>query len=149
VRIAFDSSVLVAGLVATHADFPRAGPWLDALAAGAVTGFWTVHAFAETWNVLTRTPFAERVDPRVASDVVDRVAELCTPTPLTHEDYRRAARRCAAMGLRSGAIFDALHLVAAERAEVDALLTFNLKDFLRFSPSIRVEAPTPVVALSR
>jgi hypothetical protein len=53
------------------------------------------------------------------------------------------------MGLRSGAIFDALHLVAAERAEVDALLTFNLKDFLRFSPSIRVEAPTPVVALSR
>jgi predicted nucleic acid-binding protein len=47
--------------------------------------------------------------------------------------YRQAMRRCAERGERSGAIFDALHLVAAEASQSDALVTLNPADFERLA----------------
>ena len=146
-RIAFDTSVLVAGVVQSHPEFIRASVWLDALDRGVVSGFWTTHAYAEVWSVLTRLPLVERLSPDEVGNIVESLAGVCAPTELTRADYRAAAQRSAAAGARSGVIFDALHLVAAERAQVDALLTLNTKDFLRLSPTIRVVEPPTMLAL--
>ncbi len=43
------------------------------------------------------------------------------------------AARCSARAVRSGAIYDALHLISAETENCDLLLTFNLDDFVRLS----------------
>lgn len=45
------------------------------------------------------------------------------------------------LGLTSGAIYDALHVVAAEKVDADQLLTFNGRDFRRMPP----EDPTVVI----
>jgi hypothetical protein len=52
-------------------------------------------------------------------------------------------RRCSDRGLRSGAVYDALHLVAAERWGADLFLTFNTHDFTRMAlaPGPRIAAP--------
>jgi hypothetical protein len=62
--------------------------------------------------------------------------------PLTTGAYMAAVERCSTRALKSGAVFDALHLIAAERARADALLTFNRGDFTRLAQG---ERPTIVV----
>jgi len=61
--------------------------------------------------------------------------------------YPAAVRRCAARGLRSDAVYDALHLVTTDAASADVFLTFDVDDFLRLSepggPSIVVPPDPP------
>lgn len=62
--------------------------------------------------------------------------------PPTLDAYFDAMNRCEALDLRSGAIFDALHFVAARQVQADAVLTFNCGDFQRLC------AGTPLRVLS-
>lgn len=52
---------------------------------------------------------------------------------LSWDDYTAAMRRCSDRGRRSGAVYDTVHLAAAERWSADVLLTFNVQDFTRLS----------------
>lgn len=60
-KVAFDTSVLVAGSLARHPHAERARVWLQAAREGRVEALATTHAFAETWATLTALPG----DPRV------------------------------------------------------------------------------------
>ena len=44
-----------------------------------------------------------------------------------------AVARCAAVGAATGAMFDAIHVVTAERVAVDAVVTFNERHFRRLA----------------
>lgn len=65
--------------------------------------------------------------------------------------YLAAVERCATLGLVSGAIFVALHVVSAERWGADAILTFNESDLVRLSlptsPRVVVPPDPPAVTL--
>jgi predicted nucleic acid-binding protein len=145
VKVAFDTSVLVAGLVESHPRFGVAAVWLDQVDEGAIQGVWSSHAYAETWSVLTRLPLRGRLAPESAVEVLDSLVRIAAPIELTVADYQAAARRAAAAGGRSGIVFDALHLVAAERMGADALLTFNTGDFQRLSPETLISEPLSTV----
>jgi predicted nucleic acid-binding protein len=151
VRIAFDTSVLVAGLHQAHPHHRRALAWIDAVAESRGTGLVTWHALAELWSVLTRLPGSARPSPEQALQIVRRVQDVFDVHPLESAIYDEALRRCTDRGFSSGVIFDALHLVAAEHAVADALVTFNSADFLRLalptSPRITVPPDPPDVTL--
>jgi hypothetical protein len=91
--------------------------------------------------VLTRLPLDPPISPPLAEVAVDRVLAHIAPVALTAENYRLALRRCAERGVRSGAVFDALHLVCAESRRADGLVTFNPADFER----LRVEGSPPIL----
>lgn len=146
-RVALDTSVLVAGLIESHPEFGPASVWLDAGDRGEVEVVWTVHAYAETWSVLSRLPLAERLEPAAVTDILAALAEAHPPEVVLLTDYQAAATRCAQLGVRSGAIFDALHLVVAERLRADAVLTLNVKDFMRLLPRIPTLFPPSALAL--
>ncbi len=146
-RIALDTTVLVAGLVEAHPEFALGSLWLDAGDRGEIELVWAVHAYAEVWSVLTRLPLTERLDPAAVNEVLDALVGAHPPRAIRLEEYALAAQRCAQVGVRSGAIFDALHLVVAERVGADALLTLNVKDFSRLSPLIPVLSPPSVLAV--
>jgi predicted nucleic acid-binding protein len=145
-RIALDTSAIVAGLLTSHRHHARAVVWLDAIAAGDVQGVVNVHALGEVWSVLTKLPLTPPIAPadarRVVGDLLGRFEVVSLPPRI----YVEALDRCSSRGLRSGAIFDALHLATAEAVGAEALLTFNVKDFSRLStatgPRI-VEPPDP------
>jgi predicted nucleic acid-binding protein len=62
--------------------------------------------------------------------------------PLSARNYAAAVERVAALGLASGVIYDALHLVAAERHACKRMYTYNLVDFSRLgSDSVELIAP--------
>lgn len=150
-KVAFDTSVLVAGVHRAHPHHARAIVWIDAVAEERMTGLVTWHALAELWSVLTRMPGSARTSPAQAWQVARRVRDVFDVRSLEPVAYDEGLQRCSDRGLSSGVIFDALHLVAAEHAGADALVTFNGADFLRLtapsSPRIAIPPDPPGVDL--
>lgn len=150
-RIAFDTSVLVAGLVGQHPSHDRSICWLEAAASDRFDGECSWHAVAETWSVLTRLPIEPAIGPPIANLAIERLLQRIAPIEVSGEHYWLALRRCAESGLRSGALFDALHMVSAESRNAECLLTFNQRDFERMAqeggPRIVVPPDPPEVRL--
>ena len=144
-RVALDTSVIVAALVEQHPQHASAAFWLRT--RSAKTRIASAHAFAETWAVLTSMPLDPPVSGQVALTALTRLERIVRFVPARQRVYRTAAARCASLGLRSGAIYDALHLVTAEFEGADALLTFNERDFARLvapdGPRILVPSDPP------
>lgn len=111
----------------------------------------TWHALAEIWSVLTRMPAPARLSPEQAMRVVRRLQGVFQLLQLEPATYNEALERCTNRGFFSGVVFDALHLVGAEHAEADAIVTFNAADFSRLatptSPRIIVPPDPPEVAI--
>jgi predicted nucleic acid-binding protein len=150
-KLALDTSVLVAALVEPHPFHARAFRWIDAVSTGRAKAECSWHAAAETWSVLTRLPLEPPISPALAEVAVDRLLQRVEAVEVDRETYRAAVRRCSERGLRSGALFDALHLLSAERRGVDAFVTFNRSDFERMlaegSPRLVVPPDPPRFAL--
>jgi predicted nucleic acid-binding protein len=149
-RVFFDTSVLVAALVGPHPHHARALPWLDAHGT-KLEGMTSQHALLELWSVLTRLPTAPLLAPALAERMVDRLADKIAVLPASPTLYRQVIHRTAERSLRSGAVFDALHLLTAEDARANAVLTFNTQDFTRLavesSPRILFPPDPPRVEL--
>jgi predicted nucleic acid-binding protein len=132
-RVCFDTSVLVPALVAAHPLHARALCWVQAAATKEIEGVTAWHAAAETWSVLTRLPVSPHVTAGAAAQMVERLVQHVRPLAMTPALYRKAIQRCAERGAGSEAIFDALHLVAAEVSRSDVLVTLNPDDFERLA----------------
>ncbi|MDP3973046.1 MAG: PIN domain-containing protein [Candidatus Nanopelagicales bacterium] len=98
--ISVDTSVLVAGLCAWHADHDRARrvlgdqPWP------------ALHAYLETYATLTRLPAPQRLRAADAVALLDQFRDrLLTPTPRAVADLPRLL---ADHGITGGATYDAL-----------------------------------------
>jgi len=151
VKVAFDTSVLVAASLVDHPHRARALAWLEAARNEELEGITTAHALAEVWATLTALPVEPRVAPAVAIRVVERLASHLRTIEVGWSVYRSALERCTDRGFRSGAVYDALHLAAAESEGANVLLTFNTADFLRLAgegePRIIAPPDPPAVTL--
>lgn len=130
-KVALDTSVLVAAVVESHPHHLRAIWWLRPRRSITRVASW--HAYAETWAVLTALPIEPRVTGEVARAVLDRVRRGVTLVVPKSATYLSAAARCSERAARSGAIHDAMHLVTAEVEAAELLLTFNEADFTRLA----------------
>ena len=130
-KVAFDTSVIVAAVVEAHPQHARASWWLRSSGGLERVAAW--HAYAEAWAVLTALPIEPRLSGNVAAAVLDRVRSIIRFVPPRAATYPDAVARCNARSLRSGAVYDALHLVSAEKEAAELLLTFNVTDFTRMA----------------
>jgi predicted nucleic acid-binding protein len=149
VKAALDTSVIVAGVIEAHPQHARARWWLAPRRRLEVIAAW--HAYAEAWAVLTALPIEPRVTGEVAAAVLDRVRRTVRFILPREATYPSAIVRCNARSLRSGAVYDALHLITAERESADLLVTFNAGDFTRMiePDGPRVIAPPDPPGLPR
>lgn len=140
-KVLLDTSVIVAGLVRAHARHADALAWLTPRPRTQCC--IAAHALAETWATLTAMP----IDPRITGDQARRLLEgaiaRCEVLASSRDDYALAIARCIERGVRSGAVYDALHVIAAERARADAIVTATVGDFERLvaRPGPAVRAP--------
>lgn len=130
-KVALDTSVIVAGVIEAHPHHARASWWLRARRNLERIASW--HAYAEAWAVLTALPIEPRVSGEVAAAVLERVRRSLRFAAPRTTTYPAAVGRCNARGLRSGAVYDALHLVTAEEQAAELFLTFNVQDFTRLT----------------
>ena len=134
-RVMFDTSVLVAGHVPIHVDYESAREWLDAARRGTFKMMLAAHTFAEIYSTLTRMPIRPRIQPAAVTEMLEsNILPFATVHSLVPDDYVAVVRQLAADGLIGGIVYDALGVKAAQLAQADRLLTFNLKHFRRLWP---------------
>ena len=131
----FDTSVLVAGMVEPHPMHERALPWLKRARSGDLEFFVASHTLAELYAVLTTLPVSPRISPgaawRLIREDVITAAKIISISP---SDYGAVIRRVADLGMSGGIIYDAIITKAAQKAQVDRILTLNPDDFTRAWP---------------
>ena len=144
-RVLFDTSALVTAVVSTLPHHRQAVACYRKFRGGGSReqGFCTTHALAETYATLTAMPLVPRISPADAARLIrENFARDLTVLPLSASTYAAAVERVAVLGLASGVIYDALHLVAAERHPCKRMYTYNLADFSRLrSDSVEIMAP--------
>ena len=135
-RVLADSSVLVAALLRSHPHHGRAAPVLDGAAGGTDTLLVAAHALAEAFSSLTalHTLHPQLTPPVVLRLLDEGVLAFAEVVALDAADYRAVLQRMADLGLVSGAVYDGLHVRAAEKAGAEELVTFNGRDFRRMPP---------------
>lgn len=142
-RVAFDTSVLVAALVKKLPDHRRALECLKRHICDGAECCCSTHTLAECYSTLTSLPLQQRILPSEAAQLLEvNFAGKITVVEIPQAVYFHAIRNVAALGLRSGMIYDALHLACAESASCERIYTFNLKHFQRLEPAgIEVVSP--------
>lgn len=125
-RRLLDTSVLLASL---DPDEPQHAVCDRLVADGGHVVY--AHALAETFSILT----GGRMGRRLAADVAVRLIEgsllpFVDVEVLGSTELIQALAECESRGVRGGAVYDWLHMAAARKAGVDAVVTLNLRDFL-------------------
>lgn len=135
--------MLVAALVDQLGNHDAAFRAFRRYTEGSHTGCCSTHTVAECYATLTALPVARRISPEEGRALIeDAVLGRLALVPLAPDDYRSVLRDVAALGLASGAVYDALHAHCARAERVDQILTYNLADFQRFDlGDIVVAAP--------
>ena len=143
-KILLDTSVLVAALVEPHPQHHRALPWLAKAKAEKFELVISSHTIAELYAVLSTLPVSPRITPGLAWRLINEsVTPAATMVSLTSSEYLTAVKDMSDLGLSGGAIYDALIVKAAQKANADRILTFNVVDFRRIWPegAVRIAPP--------
>lgn len=123
--VALDSSVLVASL----AERERCHAACENLLFEQDCRIYT-HALAETFNALTGSRLGYRFPASdVAALLKESVLSKVTVSILNEDDTLAAMQQAESRGVRGGAIYDFLHLVAARKAGAARFYTLNMGDF--------------------
>jgi len=100
------------------------------------------HGISETFSTLTGGSRPFRLGANTAAQFLeDHFIPSLAITTLTPAEMLRALRDAESRGVRGGAVFDYLHLVAARKAKARRIYTLNVSDFRAFH-----RAGDPVVA---
>lgn len=142
-KVLFDTSVLVAAMATKHPDHDVALPWLVRASQGEISSYMSCHTLAETYSVLTRHP-DWNIPPAKCQQSLLALQGYLKVIALDADDYNLVVSQLVQLNLTGGSIYDALHAQAARKENVDMLLTFNSKHFVRLGQDIaeRVHVPS-------
>ncbi len=133
--ICFDTSVMVAAMVKAHPKHNLAFPWFKRAKAKEFTLMLSNHSLAELFAVLTAMPLSPKISPGMAQRLIgDNIESVAKIVNLSLSDYKSAMKRMVDLNLSGAVMYDALIVTAAQKAKVDQILTFNVKDFVRILP---------------
>ncbi len=125
-RVLCDSSVLIAALLPSE-DYHVASA---AVVNGADTMVVHVHALNETFATLTGGSLGFRVDADLTARLIrEQIVAHASMIVLDSGDVTDALVKARAHGVRGGAVYDYMHLVAARKGKADVLYTLNLANF--------------------
>ena len=125
-RVLCDSSVLIAALLPSEDHHAASAVVLN----GADTLVVHVHALNETFATLTGGSLGFRVDADLAARLIrEQIVARAATVVLNADEVTDALDKARAHGVRGGAVYDYMHLVAARKGQADVLYTLNLTDF--------------------
>lgn len=126
--ISLDTSVLVAALIPNQAFSKESEKLLQAENMSV-----SAYALVETFSTLTGGKLPIRLTADDAEQLIrSRILSVAKPIEFKTEELMAAFKEAKGRGVRGGAIYDYLHLVAAGKAQAKKLFTLNVKDFRAF-----------------
>ena len=122
---ALDTSVIVAALDGQDPDHTAC----RTLLLSAKFAAWS-HALTETFSTLTGGRLGIRISPSVAASILrEKITPRLAITSLTEAELLDGYENAEARGVRGGAVYDYLHLVAAKKSGASRIYTLNVTDF--------------------
>ena len=91
---------------------------------------------SELYAILSAFPAKPRLSPQLVQQLIKENLDAFEIISLTIDDYQAVIDLMVTLNLSGGAIYDALIAQASLKAEVDHLLTLNLKHFVRLGERI-------------
>jgi predicted nucleic acid-binding protein len=122
--IYLDSTVLVAAVVE---DEPCHDACLHLLRRRNIAT-WT-HALAEVFSTLTGGRLGTRASPAVANQLISTMVPRLRLIELSASDVMLAIQQAEAAGVRGGALYDFLHVMAARKVDAIELYSINARHF--------------------
>lgn len=141
--ILLDSSVLVASMVEGHPHHVHSFRCIQDFLRQKSSLFVASHSLAECYSTLTRSSLPYAVTPEEAEVLIGRdILGRFRVIESSIDDYRKTIQKMRELGLRNGAIYDALIFQMALKVKAKRLVTWNLKHFARFSgDGLQVQSP--------
>ena len=125
---ALDSSVIVAALRTSEAYHRECFGLLDQPGL-----HMRPHAISESFSTLTGGRLGERLPADEVARAIERtILPRVSTVNLTSAEHLAAIREAQSRGVRGGAIYDYLHLVAARKIGAERLYTLDVDDFQSF-----------------
>lgn len=137
----FDSSVLVAVFYADHEHHAASTKLF--LAAGK-DDFCALRTLGEVYATLTGLPVRPRITGPNGVAIVKQIRNRLSLVSLSENEYVSALDSAASQGIVGGGLYHALIAQCAVKAGADVLLTWNVRDFIRFGPRIEQLTKTPL-----
>lgn len=89
-----------------------------------------VHAVNEAFSILTGGRLGFRIEADTAAKLIrDRISARLKMIVLEGEEILDSLAEARRRGVRGGAIYDFMHLIAARKAGVQEIVTLNFNDF--------------------
>lgn len=134
-KILFDSSVLVAGMVSRHPAHDACWLFLEKALAREFVMLVTAPTLEKTHSALTSMAMSPRITAALATRLIkENVEAVARIVPVQPEDYSAAAQVVAQFDAPGQAIHRAVLVSCAERLEADRLVTLHPHDYLRLWP---------------
>ena len=140
-RYLCDTSALVAAVSSWHEHHDRTCVEMERRKRGKEELVISAHSLAETYAVLTRLPAPHRLR---ANDAIALIESNWRDTPtvqLTGAEMWSALREAQRRAMIGGQMYDVLIALAALKAEASTIITWNVRHYEAFAPSIAVQAP--------
>ena len=136
-RVFLDTSVFVAAMLKGHPSHAAALSWLRKIQQGTDVGVVAAHSLAESYAVLTRMPQHPRISPAMAVQLIKTdVLATCEVIALSASEYATLLDHLAKVQVAGGAVYDAVLLYAAQKANVEQIVTLNEAHFVRVYPAL-------------
>jgi len=129
-----DSNCIIAVVLRGHQHHQRAAAEIDLRLNRGESLHLAAHSLIEAYSVLTRLPVTVRLDAEAAWRALnDNFVSQGQVWALSAAEYADLLARTVSAGIVGGSIYDAVIAACAEKAQVDAMLTFNERHFVRFA----------------
>lgn len=144
-KVLFDTSVLIAGLLKHHQFHADSAIWLSEARARMIEMVISAHTLAEVYSTLTRLPKGHTIAPADVWEMIEvNLLEHAVVRTLPAKQYARLIKRLAAEHLTGGVTYDAVIAEVARLVRSDLLLTLNVSDFERV---VRSDLPRIITPL--
>lgn len=140
-KLFFDSSVLIPAFYKFHVHHVPSSRIF--LAASKEHSFCALRTLGEVYAVLTGLSVRPRITGPDGMAIIQQIIDRLNVIALNEQEYLSALRNVSAT-IVGGAAYDALIAHCAVKSGADLLLTWNVRDFIRFGPDIARLVKTPL-----
>ena len=133
----FDTSVLVPAFIKKLPAQAIALAGLEKVHQKNIEAVISTHTLAELYCNLSRFPITPKISPAASKQLIDDgVLAYFSLIALDDNDYVSLINHLATEQIIGAATYDAVHVSAGIKANVDYILSFNARDFQRVYPSV-------------
>ena len=103
------------------------------------------HTLVEYYSVMTRLPLPMKMEPSLIYTVIqENIFPHVSIFSLTEKETLAFLKQAGILQIVGGNIHDYYHFHVTQKKKVDAIITWNTKDFQKFSEEIEIKTPNQI-----